>query len=122
MFKTPFSFNGRIRRLEFGISFIIYLVVYFVVAYLSTVGGDLSPVILLIAYIPLLWFLWAQGSKRCHDLGRTGWMQIVPFYFLWMIFQDGYAGRNEYGASPKFPDNLENIESETLDGHLRNQA
>ena len=29
MFAHPFSFSGRIRRMEFGISYIIYFVVSF---------------------------------------------------------------------------------------------
>jgi len=69
--------------------------------------------------IPTLWFLWAQGAKRCHDLDRNGWMQIIPFYFLVLIFQDGVQGRNEYGPNPKNPDEGDVLESETLDGHLR---
>ena len=28
MFKNPFSFSGRIRRMEYGLTFIIYIVAY----------------------------------------------------------------------------------------------
>jgi len=100
MFKNPFSFEGRIRRTEYGISIIIYTICVTILnAIVGASNGD--PAILLFAYIPLLWFLWAQGAKRCHDVGNSGWWQLIPFYFLWMIFQDGEPGSNKYGENPK---------------------
>jgi uncharacterized membrane protein YhaH (DUF805 family) len=56
---------------------------------------------IIFAAIPLLWFVWAQGAKRCHDLGQSGWYQIIPFYVLWMIFGSGKNGINRYGVNPK---------------------
>src|SRR5690554_1320169 len=100
MFKNPFSFEGRIRRTEYGISIIIYTICVTILnAIVGASNGD--PAILLFAYIPLLWFLWAQGAKRCHDVGNSGWWQLIPFYALWLIFQDGQPGVNQYGENPK---------------------
>lgn len=120
MFQRPFSFEGRIRRLEYGLSIVIYLGVYFMVAAATIGSQSLGPILLLILYVPLVWFLWAQGAKRCHDIGKSGWWQIIPFYPLVLIFQDGYRGRNEYGPDPKFPEQMDALESETLDGHMQN--
>ena len=87
MFKNPFSFEGRIRRSEFGISLIIYAIAYAIVFSLSAASGsDGGPAIFLICAIPMLWFLWAQGAKRCHDVNNSGWWQLIPFYIFWMIF------------------------------------
>jgi hypothetical protein len=96
MFAGPFSFNGRIRRLEYGLSVIFFYFLYFVLIALSE---DL-PIIAL-GYIPLLWFLLAQGAKRCHDNGNSGWFQSIPFYFFWMIFSEGDLRINAHGAPPK---------------------
>lgn len=96
MFSSPFSFEGRIRRTEYGISFIIYIFYYTLINAIFN-----SSSILFIAFIPDFWFLWAQGAKRCHDRGNSGWYQIIPFYFLWMLFAEGDANKNEYGNSPK---------------------
>ena len=96
MFSNPFSFEGRIRRTEYGLSSIIQYILTQVVFVISVE----SP-ILLFLLIPILWFALAQGSKRCHDLGNSGWYQIIPFYGLWLIFQEGESNSNEYGLNPK---------------------
>ncbi len=98
MFSSPFSFDGRIRRTEYGISFIIYVIVAAIVNELIESGE--YPIIIL-GYIPMLWFLWSQGAKRCHDMGNSGWYQIIPFYLLWMLFSSSDSGINEYGKNPK---------------------
>ena len=103
MFENPFSFNGRIRRTEYGISLIMYLMVYLqMIDLLGYIDPDRTdPIAFVIIAIPTLWFLWAQGAKRCHDLGNSGWYQLIPFYVFWLLFQDGQSGENEYGETPK---------------------
>ena len=112
MFKSPFSFNGRIRRLEYGLSQIIATVYYlFIVLILGGIMGAIGSqdsgadggfiIVMWIFMLPAMIFLWAQGAKRCHDIGNSGWFQLIPFYGLWMLFQDGYRGRNQYGEDPK---------------------
>lgn len=98
MFSRPFSFEGRIRRLEYGLSMIAHTVGYLILYTIMESG--VAPVFLL-GYIPLFWFLWAQGAKRCHDRGNSGWFQIIPFYGLWMIFAEGERGSNTHGLNPK---------------------
>ena len=103
MFKRPFSFKGRIRRLEYGISFIIYFV-WYIIFEIAAVSPNLSQgtaIFLLITIIPAIWFVWAQSCKRCHDRGNSGWYQLIPFYFLILLFGDGDEGENEYGDNPK---------------------
>ena len=107
MFKNSFSFEGRIRRSEYGISFILFAVARVIVTIMAAglMSGsndtDGAVVLSLLLSIPLLWFLWAQGAKRCHDIGNSGWFQLIPFYALWMLFQDGEPGPNQYGENPK---------------------
>jgi uncharacterized membrane protein YhaH (DUF805 family) len=98
MFSAPFSFEGRIRRTEYGLSFIIYIFIYVII---KSIINDPSFGLFALAYIPLVWFFWAQGAKRCHDRGNSGWYQIIPFYVLWLIFAEGDSTENEYGRSPK---------------------
>lgn len=108
MFKNPFSFSGRIRRTEFGLSYIIYVSVFglmgFFTALLTTRGiiaGPGSSGLMGLIAIPAVWFLLAQGAKRCHDRGNSGFYQLIPLYVLWMIFAAGEEGTNEFGPDPK---------------------
>lgn len=103
MFNKPFSFNGRIRRLEYGISAIIYLVWYVIITAMMTPAEPTigASIFVLISVVPMIWFLWAQNCKRCHDRGNSGWYQIIPFYFFVLLFGDGDIGNNEYGENPK---------------------
>lgn len=86
-----FSFEGRITRVEYGITILLFAVIIVFQALIKI------PYI----HIPILWVLWAQGAKRCHDIGKSGWWQFVPFFVLWMLFKDGDVGSNEYGEDPK---------------------
>lgn len=102
MFKNVFSFKGRIRRLEFGISYIFYLTYSILIKQIADhFSNSTASILILASLIPAIWFLWAQGAKRCHDRGNSGWYQIIPFYVLLIIFGDGEHGPNEYGNNPK---------------------
>ena len=43
----------------------------------------------------------AQGAKRCHDRGNSGWCQLIPLYGLFMVFGGSDHGENKYGPNPK---------------------
>ena len=102
MFNNLFSFEGRIRRSEYGLSFLFYFIAAVIInVIMASSKEDSGLAIFGLAYIPMLWFLWSQGAKRCHDVGNSGWWQIIPFYVLWLIFEDGEPGANQYGDNPK---------------------
>ena len=101
LFSNPFSFEGRIGRTEFVISVILFSIIG---TYLRNNYLDLMPSVeyylALLGWFPLNWFILAQATKRCHDLGKIGWWQFVPFYVLWLLFQSGQRGSNYYGRNP----------------------
>ncbi len=106
MFKNPFSFEGRIRRTEYGLSLIIATVGRVIIStVIAGASRDGYFFLNLIFQAPLLWFIWAQGAKRCHDVNMSGWYQAIPIYPLYMIFASGNEDINKYGANPKIQTN-----------------
>lgn len=103
MFKKPFSFNGRIRRLEYGLSLIIsFLSAAVVASFLGPEGPDSGYSIAgFIALIPIIWFFFAQRAKRCHDRGGIAVWQFIPFYGAILLFGDSEPGENQFGPNPK---------------------
>lgn len=94
--NNPFSFDGRIRRTRFWVTNIVC-------SFISAVVGVLfgEGILYFLISIPILWVYIATSTKRCHDLGHSGWWQLIPFYGLWLAFQNGKSGSNEYGPNPK---------------------
>lgn len=120
MFKAPFSFEGRIRRIEYflssiisgvitGVVYSVCLVSLFVSVGTGSVGGSAFSVILgFAALIAAVWFGLAQGVKRLHDLDKSGWLILIflipivgAIFGLYMLFADGTVGPNQYGLDPK---------------------
>ena len=100
MFRTPFLFTGRIRRLEYGLSYIIFKVCIVLGVFVSRELQD-GAISFIFLFIVLSWFLLAQGAKRCHDMGESGFLQLIPFYAFVMIFVEGTIGNNNNGIDPK---------------------
>lgn len=100
MFKKPFSFDGRIGRTEYCLSSLAYITALAGIEFASE-AGDVGNIVALVCIIPLLWFIVAQGTKRCHDRNNIGFFQIVPFYYFWMLFAPGDPAENDFGPSPK---------------------
>ena len=97
MFSSPFSFEGKISRKEFQLS-IAYVIVarilvnmFFLTLTLNKTRLSENTVLLFIGLIfaILIWFLLAQGAKRCHDLGKSAWNQFNPFFILLLVFERG---------------------------------
>lgn len=116
MFQDPFSFDGRIRRTEYCLSYLALIPFVFLVYFGLHMLAALRPIAIIMnilgiffvfLWLGLMWFMLAQGAKRCHDRGNSGWFQLIPFYRLWMVFADSEYGPNEYGLNPKGQGNQE---------------
>lgn len=102
MFSNPFSFSGRIRRTEYCLSFLIYYIYCIIYNIVIEETDSIGLIIFMIlTLIPMVWFFWAQGAKRCHDRDNSGFYQLVPFYIFVMMFGKGDQGPNSYGDDPK---------------------
>lgn len=100
MFQNPFSFKGRIRRTEFGLSYLLVIVISYGTGIFASLVEEYNLAVAGL-YIGAYWLLFAQGAKRCHDMGQSGWFQIVPFYIFVMLFSEGERKTNRFGGDPK---------------------
>lgn len=63
--------KGRIGRKDFWIGFAILFVAALVLGMIPVLGQIITLLML---------YLWVcLGAKRLHDMGKSGWLMIVPF-------------------------------------------
>jgi len=94
MFNNPLSFNGRIGRIEYLITFIVFWA--FAIGLTLVVNQENSNILSFVKLV-VSYFLITQGAKRCHDIGKSGWFQLIPFFFVYMLIKKGEGGRNKWG-------------------------
>lgn len=58
MFKNPFSLKGRIRRMEYGISFISYYLLILVAGYI-VYYTEIEEGVMHLLLVPIHWFILA---------------------------------------------------------------
>ena len=99
----PFSFEGRIGRLQLILSYVVGFVVWFAIFALSEnelyyLEYNSNVFLLFLACTAaFFWFLYAQCAKRCHDLGKSGAWMFVPFWNVLLFFAEGEKQNNQYG-------------------------
>lgn len=100
---NQFSRKGRITRGEYVISFTLFCIICYMLAWID-VNSSLPQAIkdaLHFLSFPLMAFILLRGARRCHDRGNSGLYQFIPGYFVFMIFGDSDYGINKYGPNPK---------------------
>jgi len=118
-----FSFQGRIGRKTFWLSYVVSLTVLILVAGIPFAfvfpHGDFESgnvnympamaagVVFFIVYIIVLIAMLSAYVKRLHDRGRSGWfvlLNFVPIANIWILIEVGFlkgtTGPNDYGADP----------------------
>ena len=96
----PFSFKGRIGRLQLILSYVMGFVAWFASFFLYYYQLEYNSNIFLLflaCTVAFFWFLYAQCAKRCHDLGKSGAWMFVPFWNVLLFFAEGEKQDNQYG-------------------------
>ncbi|MGV0978833.1 MULTISPECIES: DUF805 domain-containing protein [Weeksellaceae] len=105
MFLNPFSLKGRIRRTEYWLTNFIYAILYVTYIFMYEVvkynNNEFAVIFIGLLFLPLWYILIAQSVKRSHDIGNSGWFNLIPFYGLFLLFSDSNEGDNKYGSNPK---------------------
>ena len=104
--KKYADFSGRARRKEFWMFVLFNFIIAVVLGVVDSMIG--IPVLGLIYTLGVLIPSIAVGARRLHDIGRTGWWQLIAFVpFIGVIVLiiffvlDSNPGDNQYGPNPK---------------------
>jgi uncharacterized membrane protein YhaH (DUF805 family) len=96
------EFNGRASRPEFW-WFVLFCFIVNVIAG-AVFRGWISSLISLALFVPSI----AVGTRRLHDINKSGWLQLLAIIPIigWAILiywaaQPGQAGSNQYGEAPQ---------------------
>ena len=92
-FEKYAVFEGRARRKEYWYFFLFLLIVHFLTLRLPAINGICS----LITLVPSI----AVACRRMHDVGKSGWFQLIPFYNLYLFCCDSEPSANKYGPRVK---------------------
>ena len=108
--KQYTDFNGRARRKEYWMFTLFSSIIAIVIGFLSGIIAFVSDnvsfaqvpgyIYNLAVFLPSI----AVGVRRMHDVGKSGWFLLIPFYNLYLLCIDGNVGENKYGSNPKNPE------------------
>lgn len=107
------TFTGRSQRKEYWLYILFVLVVVLVLTIIENMLGwvesesDTGALTTLFMFGILLPSI-AVATRRLHDIGRSGWWQLVslipligPLVLLFWLVKDSDSGENTYGPNPK---------------------
>ena len=109
--RNYFNFEGRARRKEYWMFFLFNLIISFAIGIVDGIVG------LKVGYMGTLGLLYslgillpsiAVGTRRLHDIDRSGWWQLIGLIpiigvivlIVWYA-SEGNTGSNRFGPDPK---------------------
>jgi uncharacterized membrane protein YhaH (DUF805 family) len=107
--KNYNNFSSRSRRREYW----TYILFFYLFAFIVTVADALigQQIFLSIYFLLMVVPSIAVGVRRMHDVGKSGWFLLVPFYNIILFFTDGTIGENKYGSDPKGREKVVSIQT-----------
>ena len=93
-FRNYANFDGRARRRELWFLYLFYFICY---AGSAAINETFRTIVILVFFLPLT----AVNSRRLHDVGDSGWMQLIPIYNIVRYCTDSEPSDNKYGPKVK---------------------
>lgn len=106
---NPIGFTGRISRLDYFISLLIwisYIAIWFILGiFLKSAIGNFPAAGLLFVFNFPLYF--SAVVRRLHDINKTGWLSLLSLIpvvgiilTIYLLFPKGDYTSNKYGEIP----------------------
>jgi uncharacterized membrane protein YhaH (DUF805 family) len=108
------SFPGRISRKNFILGLLQLMIATIVLVILGNIDNSIKntglfivfDLIIILAYLVCIAFMYTLYVYRLHDIGRNGWYALLIFVpivnlllFLYLLFKKGNPEINKYGSS-----------------------
>jgi uncharacterized membrane protein YhaH (DUF805 family) len=95
LLKNYANFKGRASRSEYWFYILFYMIIYMIFGFIITQMPSLS--FLGILYLGLIIPSIAVTARRMHDVDKSGWFMLIPFYSLYLVIIKGTSGPNRFG-------------------------
>lgn len=107
--KNYVGFRGRACRKEYWIFYLTNVIVFWVLAILGDIVSEMFLSIAGFYAMAMTLPTLAVGARRLHDIGRTGWWQllsIIPIIgdiiLIILFVQNSQENDNKYGPNLNF--------------------
>ena len=78
------DFNGRSNKLQFNSFLLFYILIDLFINLANPNGLTINNIIMAALTVPLI----AVEIRRSHDVGKSGWWILVPFYSIYLMFKN----------------------------------
>lgn len=100
-FRNFANFNGRATRTQYWMFILFYMLIYIGLSVIDVLLGTivLAGIFSLVMLIPAI----SYATRRLHDIGRTGWWQLIALIpligaiVLLIFLVQKSQGPNQYG-------------------------
>jgi len=98
-------FRGRASRAEYWYFFLFNVVIIFVLHLIDFIGigvAETSGKVFINLYqVAVLTPYIAVSVRRMHDVNKSGWFLLIPFYNFILAVTEGTKGSNKYGTDTR---------------------
>jgi uncharacterized membrane protein YhaH (DUF805 family) len=77
------DFKGRSTRMQYISFLLFFLMVDIFTAIFNPNGTTINSFIVAALFVPMI----AVEIRRSHDVGKSGWWILVPFYSIYLMFK-----------------------------------
>ena len=78
------DFKGRSNKLQFNSFLLFYILIDLFINLTNPHGLTINNIIMAALTVPLI----AVEIRRSHDVGKSGWWILVPFYSIYLMFKN----------------------------------